>query len=58
MRYQKRGVRLFLKTVQFIKVNGSGTRNMVLGFKFGLMELDMKVTGLITKLRGRANFGM
>lgn len=31
---------------------------MVMVFKFGQMELDMKVIGKIIKLVGKGNFGM
>lgn len=51
-------MKLYLKMVLYIKENGKEIKNMVLGFKFGLMELGMKVIGKIIKLMDMESFGM
>lgn len=42
----------------YIKVNGMGIKSKVSEFKYGQMVQDMKVIGLIIKLKEKVNFGM
>lgn len=54
----KKGRLLHSKAVQFMMESGKGKFVKVLGHKSGLMGLNMKANGKITKQKARENFGM
>lgn len=49
---------LFSITEQFTKVNGKMKTDMDMGYKFGQMELNMRVIGKTTRHMVKVNFGM
>lgn len=54
----KRKVWLFLKGESNIKDSGLGGLNMDMGYRYGLMELHIRVCGLRAKHQGKASFRM
>lgn len=58
LRIQKKEKHIHLKVEQYIQESGLINKDTVLVFKPGLMELNMKVVGEITKQKDKENFYM
>lgn len=48
----------YLRTEQYIKVNGLDSKSTATESRFGQMELDTRAFGYITRLREEENSGM